>query len=206
MDLFTPSNIVRNPRDGRFYALLMAEDYRAQKRGSCLMRTVDLADPQGWRAWDGSSFSIRFVNPYRTESANASDHVCDPVSPNQILAMSSSVTWSNHFDKWLLIGASADNVGGRLVHGIFYSLSDDLINWQHRKLIREVELPWTHKCGDRNPIMYPSLLDAGSSSRNFETVGKRAWLYFTSLHYKDCKMTANRDLVRVPVYFGELDG
>jgi hypothetical protein len=202
--LFAPSNIVRNPQDGLYYALAVIEDedHRAQKRGSCLIRTANLSSPKGWRAWNGSSFRIRFVNPYRIKSAEASDHVCDTVSSNEILAMSSSITWSTHFDKWLLIGTSADrNRSGRYVRGIFYSLSDDLIHWQHRKLVREVELPWTYQCGDRNPIMYPSLLDPNSASRNFDTVDTHAWLYFTRLHYKDCKMTSNRDLVRVPISF-----
>ena len=85
--------------------------------------------------------------------------------------------------------------------GFYYSLSDDLIDWEPRKLIREAELTWTYRCGDSNPVMYPSVIDPQSKSRNFETVGKTAWLYFTRNHYKDCKQTSNRDLVRVPIAF-----
>lgn len=200
--LFSPSNIVRNSRDGRYYTLVEALGHKSQRRGACLIRTANLPDPQSWRAWNGSSFKVRFINPYRNKSAHASAHVCTPVSPNEIQSMSSSLAWSTHFDKWLLIGTADDHTKtGRDSIGIFYSLSDDLIHWQRRKLIREVELLWTYRCGDRDPILYPSLLDPNSESRNFETVGKRAWLYFTRLHYKNCRLTQDRDLLRVPVSF-----
>jgi hypothetical protein len=194
---------VRNPKDGYYYALAAANRHRAQKQGICLMRTANLAKPTAWRAWDGSSFSTRFVNPYRAAAASARNHVCEPVDRNSIANMSSSLTWSTHLDKWLLVGTSGDWDPKRrmTVHGFYYSLSDDLIHWEHRKLIREAELTWTYECGDSNPVAYPSLLDPNSRSRNFETVGKRAWLYFTRLHYADCRHTSNRDLVRVPIEF-----
>jgi hypothetical protein len=115
--------------------------------------------------------------------------------------MSSSLTWSTYFNKWLLIGQAAEASPTGPTWGIFYSLSDDLMNWTHRKLIREAEFVYSYKCGDRNPIMYPSLLDPNSQSRNFSTVGKSGWLYFTRLNYKNCEMTSDRDLVRVPVTF-----
>ena len=87
--------------------------------------------------------------------------------------------------------------------GFFYSTSDDLIHWEPRRLIREAELTFTYECGDPNPVAYPSLLDPDSPSRNFETTGRTPWLYFTRMHYKDCKHTSNRDLVRVRVRFSK---
>ncbi len=201
--VFTPSNIVRNPRDGLHYALVAVQAHRAQRRGSCLIRTRDLSNPRAWRAWDGSSFATRFIDPYRTRGARPADHVCAPVSRPEIESMSSSLTWNTHLDKWVLVGAAGlyDDRRREVVWGVYYSASDDLVEWERRKLIREAELPWTYECGDSNPILYPSLLDPRSRSRNFETTGRRAWLYFTRFHYKNCKMGANRDLVRVPVEF-----
>ena len=47
---------------------------------------------------------------------------------------------------------------------------------------------------------YPSLLDAASGSRNFETVGTRFWLYLSEMWQDgDCKVGPERDLVRLPV-------
>jgi hypothetical protein len=116
--------------------------------------------------------------------------------------MSSSLSWSTYLKRWLLVGAASDRSRtGRTVWGIYYSLSDDLIHWEHRKLIREAEFVYSYECGDHDPIMYPSLLDDESDSRNFQTVDNDAWLYYTRLHYSNCTMTANRDLVRIPVSF-----
>jgi hypothetical protein len=46
---------------------------------------------------------------------------------------------------------------------------------------------------------FPSVIDPGSTSRNFETVGKTAYLYYTQFHYTNCQQTLDRDLVRVPI-------
>ncbi len=87
------------------------------------------------------------------------------------------------------------------ISGIYYSLSDDLIHWTPRKLIMEVETRNTYKCGDPDPLAYPSIIDPDSSSRNFETTGKQVYLYFTRSNYESCQETLNRDLVRIPIEF-----
>jgi hypothetical protein len=78
-------------------------------------------------------------------------------------------------------------------------VSDDLIRWHGRRLLAEVELISTFRCGDLSPVVYPSLLDPRSQSRNFETTGRRPYLYFIRFHNKACRDTLDRDLVRVPV-------
>ena len=60
---FMPSNIVRSG-DGYFYAMFRAQPKGAQQLGTCLMRTRDLSDPTSWRAWNGTTFSVQFHNPY----------------------------------------------------------------------------------------------------------------------------------------------
>jgi len=199
--IFQPSNIVRSPDDGYFYSLVRAERFKEQKGGACLLRTRDLFRPDSWRAWDGDDFSVRFVNPYSpsTAAGNARDHVCEPVDPVSIAGMTQSLTYSTYFDKFLLIGTRGER--GLKSGGIFLSLSDDLIDWSLPKLIRRVELNYTFECGDKDPIGHPSLLDPDSRSRNFDTVGREAYLYFTRIDYNKCKQTLNRDLLRVRVTF-----
>jgi hypothetical protein len=196
--IFTPSNLVLR-EDGYHYALVMAQKHEEQRLGSCLMRTNSLDDPRSWRAWSGSEFDVSFVNPYRGSSGPRSDHICEPVSPREIGNMHESLTYNTYLDKYLLVGMAASAIRGRRgpVWGIHYSVSDDLISWSPRKLIHEVETPWTYECGDSNPILYPSVIDHDSRSRNFETTGRRPYLYFTRLHYRNCTQTLNRDLVRV---------
>jgi hypothetical protein len=202
--IFQPSNIVRNAADGYYYALLRVQEYRDQPRGTCVMRTTDLADPGSWRAWDGVGFNVRFINPYLEPNERPRDHVCQPISYNQIQLMVESLTFNTYLDSFLLVGTAVGrNRVGNATSGIYYSTSDDLIRWTPRKLIVEVESRQTYRCGDPDPVAYPSVLDPGSPSRNFETTRKRAYLYFTRYNYESCEETFDRDLVRVPIEFSK---
>ena len=201
---FAPSNIVLNPDDGYHYAMMRAEKHGEQRYGTCLMRTKTLADPGSWRAWDGSGFDVRFADPYAEADVDPTDHVCAPVSPQEIGAMVESLTYNEYLGKWVLVGSSQDVVAGRgVVVGFYWSVSDDLVSWSHRKLIAQIEMPWSHECGDPNPVGYPSVIDPSSSARNFTTTGEEAYLYFTRFHYRNCVQTLNRDLVRVPIRFAK---
>jgi hypothetical protein len=191
--VFTPSNIVRNA-DGHYFVLARVGAFGAQAAGTCLLRTSAISEPGSWRAWNGSNFGVRFIDPYR-EQAQPADHTCETVAPNQIDRMSMSLTWNTYVQRYLLVGEAAGRSSGTI--GFYYSTSRDLINWSQRKLFREVEAPWTFECGDRDPATNPSLLDPESRSRNFETTGRRPWLYFTRFHYEDCEETFDRDLARV---------
>jgi hypothetical protein len=201
--VFEPSNIVRNEKDGYYYALARTTAHQDQQFGACALRTRTLDDPASWRAWNGSSFDARLASPYAGDDRPPPDHVCAPVSPKEIGNMNQSLTFNTYFGKWLLVGSTQDYVPSqrRNVTGIYYSLSDDLVHWSRRRLVREVEFAWSYQCGDPNPIAYPSVLDPRSKSRNFGTSGQDVYLYFTRFHYSSCKQTLNRDLVRVPIRF-----
>jgi hypothetical protein len=199
--LFQPSNIVHRPEDGHYYALIQAEAFGAQQQGTCVIRTPRLGDPGAWRAWDGRGFSVTFVDPYRV--AGTDGHACAPVSHDAIGAMTHSLTFNTYLGRYVLVspagGQSATRRGP--VWGFYYSTSDDLIDWTPRRLIREAELTTSYACGDPNPVGFPSLLDPDSPSRNFEQTGRRPWLYFTRFHYRNCRNSLDRDLVRVRVRF-----
>src|SRR5919109_4717195 len=111
--------------------------------------------------------------------------------------MTQSLTYNTHLEKFVLVGTSAFPArdSSRQVWGFYYAFSDDLIDWEGPHLLAEVELISTFRCGDRDPVLYPSLLDPASASRNFETTGRRPYLYFVRLHYERCRSTLNRDLV-----------
>ncbi len=201
--IFQPSSIVK--KGEYYYSLVATTKYQLQEGGACLMRTNNLADPLSWRAWGGDEFSVSFVDPYRTTASNVAEHLCQPVSPDQIADMTASLTYNSYFGKYMLVGNAGLESGParRLVNGFYYSLSDDLIHWSARKLVKEVILPQTYRCGDQDPVYYPSVLDPTSSSQNFETVGRHAYIYFTRFHYKACAQTLDRDLIRVPVEFSK---
>jgi len=201
--VFSPSSIVK--KGSYYYSMVVVQRYKAQQVGTCVMRTANLADPTAWRAWDGDGFNVNFVNPYKVRNAASGDHFCKPVSPDQIGTMSDSLTYNTYFGKYMLMGSSGvlDQRKRHVVYGFYYSLSDDLVHWSMRKLVRQAELPWTYRCGDPDPVLYPSVLDPASKSRNFDTTGRRPYLYFTRLHYSSCRSNLNRDLVRMPIEFSK---
>jgi hypothetical protein len=204
---FEASSIVK--RGDYYYTMIRDEAIQAQEQGSCLMRTTDLSDRTSWRAWDGSGFTVRFIDPYRERNENPVDHVCKPVSPNQIASLVDGVTWNTYFNKYLLVGNAGDTDPntGNTIWGVYYSLSDDLIHWTPRRLLAEAELRWTFSCqpGEEPPISTPNVLDPDSTTRNFETTDQNVYLYFTRNFYSTfqggCYGTFDRDLMRIPIQF-----
>jgi hypothetical protein len=86
--------------------------------------------------------------------------------------------------------------------GFYFYTSDDLINWSQAKLLMKAELPWTWQCSD-GPQFYrdPSLLDPQSTTRNFDTMGQRPYLFFTRFNISGCSSSLDRDLIRIPIEF-----
>jgi hypothetical protein len=221
MGYFSPSNTVRGIKlvsgtetwDGYYYVMFKAEAYEAQEKGTCLMRTDNLANPSSWRAWSGSAFSVQFVNPYKgptgspypssTPPAYPGQHVCAPVARAEIGTMHKSVTYSTYLHRYILV--SPDSVRG--VQGVYFSTSPDLINWTPERLLWAQALK--NKDDPPSPtdvISYASLLDPMSTDRNYQTTGQHPYLYFT--HYDwhcdlgdsaRCETTDSRSLERVPI-------
>jgi hypothetical protein len=195
--VFSPSNIVRGQNGGDSYAMVVSR-LPDGEAGTCLIRASDPFRPSAWRAWDGSGFTLRFSDPYRTASAGPP---CTPIATRQIGTLHESLTYNTYLRRYLLIGlTSAPRPGGGgLVTGVYFSVSSDLIHWSSRRLIRRAPTVQTFRCGGPNPIAYPSLIDPRSRSRTFATTGRRPYLYYTRFNYSRCRQTLDRDLIRVPL-------
>ena len=196
-----PSNILKF--DGNYYMMARVDDYRSDEQWLCLLRTGDLAAPGSWRAWDGAGFNLALPDPYRYPETGAPR--CTHPAQDEIGLMSSSLTYNSYFERFVLLGITADNIAGREVWGVYYAFSDDLIHWTHRKLLAEVELPWTYSPGDPDYILYPTLLDPHSPSLSFDITGKTAYLYFTRFNTNAGLSPLDRDLVRIPVEYFETE-
>ena len=196
---FEPSNMVT--KDGYAYVVVRTMDTGAQQWGTCLLRSATPRVPGSWRAWDGAGFNVQFVDPYRTTVTSPARHVCAPIARDQIHWMNYSLTWNTAVQQWLLVGIAADvdSTRRRDVWGVYYSWSSDLIHWSHRQLLLEGTVPWTYRCGDPDPLHYPSVIDPSSPSRTFATTDSRAYLYFTRFNYVNCAQTLDADLIRVPI-------
>jgi hypothetical protein len=229
MGYFMPSNIVEH--DGHYHALVRALNgprgepaYPAQRRGNVLLRSDDLADPRSWRGWDGEAFTVSFADPYQ-EDVDPARHAPAPVSvdpPRDGRAraasaygageMTESLTFNTHFGRYLLLGVSwkPRPETGEPVWGVYYSLSDDLIEWSERRLLAAAHPYYMPVTDPERPhsILYPALLDPASTDRNFGTTGRVNDLYFTVYNYRAGEPGSslvldgkNRDLVKVRLAF-----
>jgi hypothetical protein len=193
--MYSPTNLVRVAR-ARFYYYAIVHQVGSSLppgfEGTCVMRTRNLADPSSWRAWNGKTFSHQFLDPYR--ASVSPNHLCKPL-PN--VWQFNRIVYSTYLHRWIGTGmATPDGTAGGV---LFYATSSDLVNWSPIVRLMDVELVGTFQCGDPDPVAYPALLDPKSSSRTFQTIGRRAYLYYTQFNYANCHMTLDRDLVRVPV-------
>lgn len=142
-----PSNIVRNDRDGYYYALVHLSEQPwglPNTNHLCLIRSKDLGDPTSWRAWSGgTTSSTTFIDPYRS-NANPADHLCRAISPVELgdLALG-SLTFVRDANQWLLVGVFDD--------GFYYSTSTDLINWTVRRSLLEATVPGGTSAVARTP-------------------------------------------------------
>ena len=203
-----PTNIVANPADGYYYALINVISipnsapgtFRAQEVGNCVIRSPGL-DPPSWRAWNGTAFSTEFINPYAPgydPVADPPNHVCKPVSTSQGKLRRSftshSLMYSTFFNKFLVMGQQTRDG----VTGFWYSLSDDLLDWSAPRLVR-TNVPLGDCTTAERRASYPSFLDAADTSTNFERPGRDVYLYYVKLNW--CGPTPNddRDVARVPV-------
>ncbi len=191
---FGPSNIIR--RDGYWYVFIFAEDYGAQRRGACLLRSDNIEDPTSWRAWDGRDFTIAFVDPYGDAPFQPGRHVCMPVPG--LSSTIASVSRLPGADGYVALIAAARRAAPEYepVAGIYYMTSPDLILWSKPKLLLAVPVMFAFSCDATSVYAYPSLLDEDSASRNFESLGGKGFLYLTRIPIRGCLLTMERDLVR----------
>ena len=126
----SPSNIVRND-DGYYYALLQAPALPGPAQRHVPDAHARLDGPASWRAWDGSSYSVRFVNPYRSRGRPRTTlrarllrrdrgHDAKPHLQHLSRQVRARVPWPTPAGR-----------GGSV--GLYYSLSDDLIDWEPRE-------------------------------------------------------------------------
>jgi hypothetical protein len=185
-----------------YYSFTIIQQPDPQDTGVCAMRTPDISDPKAWRGWDGSSYSLRFRNPFYENIKPATTHTCEPISRDNILQIQRSVTFNTALGKYFMTGNSIkyDPSQSRYVYGFYFTTSDDLLHWSMRQLVMEVPTVMTHVCGGPDPVAYPAIIDPSSTDRNFRVSGGNTYLYYVRIHYNAlCQQTLDRDLVRIPI-------
>lgn len=200
---FTSSNIVK--KDGWYYTLVFTFGYKEQIRGNCLMRTKDLASPSSWATWDGTSYSTKFISPHNYEERHPESYRCKPVEKLQEPIR--SLLWHQASGQYIAVFSTPVRFkerGGEYVRVYFrFATSSDLLRWSDPKEITAFDSPSSCKRG-LAPVAYPSIIDPTSDDLNFGTIQSSGFLYFTRFNaVRECRMTMDRDLVRIPVQIHE---
>ncbi len=192
---FNPSDIVEY--DGHLYVFVFAAASGAQQRGPCLLRTDDIADPGRWRAWDGAAFTARFANPFATAGGAEGAGVCAPIPG--LPAPVTGVVRQADGTFLAVFSATGPGDGGRRVTGVRLARSSDLLHWSPSELLLAAPMMYDFPCGSAVAYAYPSIIDPQSPSPTFASVGTSAFLYLTRFNLRDCRLTMDRDLIRVPL-------
>lgn len=189
---FNPSNMVS---DGRYtYAFISTTGWDGQAPGNCLFRTANPADSGSWRAYDGTHFSVRFANPYLSR---ARPKPCRSIAP--FLFPVGAVVRDARHNLWVAVFQAAQG-GPYPLEGFYYATARDLLHWSAPRLLMAGRTAYSDLCKVGPSIInYPSILDPGSTSRNFDTIGDHPLLFFDIIAVKDCQ-TMQRLLVYRPLH------
>jgi hypothetical protein len=201
---FLTSNIVQRD-DGFYYMLAYTFGYAGQKPGNCLLRVKDLSDARQWRAWDGLAFAVQFANDDRAMPSDHAKAACVPV--DGLTSPVRSLLWHADSRQYLAILGRwekvAEGSGDKVRIHFQTSTSTDLIHWSAP--VSFLRFDSRGGC-DRllEDVAYPSVIDGTSKDRNFGTVGRSGYVYFTRFNRPNgCGATMNRDLVRIPLTISE---
>lgn len=202
---FHPTGIVRH--DGALYMMAYASGRGAQSRGTCLMRTTAIEDPAAWRGFDGRDFTVRFADPY-AGIADPRAHVCQPIGRSRLQWPVTALVRHAPSGLFIAVMQGGPHRADRRepAPGIYIATSADLVRWSAPAFVMPARGHGQFRCGDEEPLAYPSLLDPASPSRSFDTVGNTAQLYLTRFDVPDCRIHGSRSLLRVPVTIAAATG
>ena len=185
---FNPSNILF--RDGNWYMAANTTGEGEQRSGTCLFRSSDVNDPDAWKSFTGRDFSGPSVDPYRDDTRSYVP--CQPMTGVNTLG-SISYYPSKSLYLGVFQGPDQDHPNGN----IGYAWSKDMLHWgPHATLIDRPDMS-SKNCSDTERYGYPSVLDSRSPDRNFAIITKTPYLFVTRFQVKDCKLSPNRDLIRL---------
>jgi hypothetical protein len=166
----SPTNILK--LGDFYYAMINDWPFRAQHDGACLIRTASLFEPSSWRAWDGSAFAVRFIDPYRDAKADPRAHVCPPLFPGG----ADSLSIDRRTGRFVVARFAPDDRFGP--PGLYLSASADLVHWSQPVLAAAIRGLHAAEGPGNWRYDYFSLLDPTSADRNFATIGGAPFLYY----------------------------
>jgi hypothetical protein len=168
-----PTNIIKiGPY---YYAMIGDWPYKAQQYGPCLIRTMDPFDATSWRAWNGISFTVRFINPYADRDFRPEDHVCAPVGVGAVYDPGSLSVYG---PGGLFLTAQLATDARFGTPGLYLSASSDLIRWSQPSRVATTQEMLDEEPSGKWRYGYVALLDPDAPDRNFSTVLDMPFVYY----------------------------
>jgi hypothetical protein len=145
--------------------------------GGTPMRTKNVFEPQSWRSWNGTDFSVSFVDPYVGPVSRPQDHIFTPVPWMQFVNglnvyKSANVVVATLWDYW-------DNELGP--PGLYFTTSTDLVHWTTPKLVVTVAQILANDPKGSWLYAYFSLIDPDAPDPSFSVIGDHPYLYYVRL-------------------------
>jgi hypothetical protein len=188
----TASNIVT---DGAWrYVLIYVDGYGRQKAGTCIFRGPKAVAAPSWLGWNGQAFSVELNKIPSRSIREGSEAVCTPLALGSI---NRGLVRDRISGAWIAVGPYRQHSSGRDRPGIYYSVSQDLLNWGSPKLLAELTI--NYQPPSCPPVYkYPSIIDHSAPGFTFDSIGDEANLYLTKVSFANCKYVG-RQLVRIPL-------
>jgi hypothetical protein len=138
------------------------------------MRTNNVFDATSWRGWNGTDFSVSFVDPYPGPVQHHQEHVYTPVPYMDVvtainLFQSSGVVVATLWNPW------TNEYGPK---GFYLSTSTDLVNWTKPTLVATLDQFLDKEPKGSWSYAYFSLLDPAAPDMNFSVIGDHPYLYY----------------------------
>lgn len=157
--------------------------------GGAPIRTKDVFDPSSWRGWNGTDFSVSFVDPYLGSVSHPKEHIYTPVPYMFAVGginvyQSANLVVATLWDYW-------DNELGP--PGLYLTTSTDLVNWTKPTLV--VTVKEISKNDPKGSFLYAyfSLIDPNAPDLSFSIIGDHPYVYYVRLNNNN---TSDRVLFR----------
>ena len=148
--------------------------------GGAPLRTQDVFDPSSWRGWDGTDFSLTFVDPYPGPVSHPLQHVYTPV---RYMGFVNAINLYNAGGQEIVVATLWDYWDNELgPPGMYLTTSTDLVNWTKPTLVVTVKDLLAQDPKGSWLYAYFSLLDPAAPDMNFSMIGDHPYLYYVRLN------------------------
>lgn len=185
---FNPSNIIFYR--GYWWTFIYTSGWTGQAFGSCLFRSLDIADPTSWLAYDGKDFTAAFPDPYREEpKASVS---CQPLFEQSIGSIS-QVADGKFVSTYIKRERRKDETGNDF--NVVLSWSNDLLHWSEPQPLVRIDDISSTDCSRAARYAFPSLVSIDNGAIGQEQLKGHIFLSMVRFNIHHCEVSLDRDLV-----------